>query len=377
LIPLSVPNLKGREKEYVIDAIEQEWVSTGGAYIERFSHDFAEYAGISSTVACQSGTAALHLILHELGIGTGDLVVAPTLTFIATINPIRYMGAEPVFMDCDETMCLDAEKLEAYFAEDCEIRDGALFDKELGKPIKAVVVVHVFGNIAYMERISRICKSYGVILIEDAAEAVGSFFQYGLFKGKMAGAVGDFGYYSFNGNKIITTGGGGMVTAKDDKRLEHIKFLSTQAKSDALYFSHDEVGFNYRMTNLQAALGVAQIEQLETFIETKKENYKRYIEQGIPLFPFRTDIRPNYWMYSYLSEDRDRLINELTIRGIQARPVWKLNHTQKPYEACKAFRIEKAQSFLSRCVNLPCSSNLSSEDVDYVANAIKDIEKPI
>lgn len=373
-IPLSVPNLKGNEIKYVTDAIEQEWVSTGGRYISQFEENFAEYARTDMAVACQSGTAAMHLALIECGVGAGDLVIVPTLTFVASVNPICYVGAEPVFMDCDDTLCLDMDKLEQYLTQECECRNGVRYDKFLNKPVRAVIVVHMFGDGADMDRLTELAESHNFLVIEDAAEAVGSFYATGRYKDRMAGTIGDFGIYSFNGNKIITTGGGGMVVGRDLQKLEHIKFLSTQAKADELYYIHDEIGYNYRMTNIQAALGVAQLEQLEAFIEVKKENYHHYIRCGIPLFPFSGRVRPNYWFYTYRSADRDRLISSLGAMHMQSRPIWKLNHLQSMFTGFRAYKIDKANRYYENTVNLPCSTNLRSEEVERVSAAVKSID---
>jgi perosamine synthetase len=369
-IPLSVPNLKGNEQKYVADAISNEWVSYSGSYVGEFEERFAAYAKTDKAAACQSGTAALHLALVSCGIGPGSIVVAPALTFVATANPVSYVGASPVFMDCDDSLCMDMEKLEAYFSEECVFKGGSLVDKSLGLPVKAVLVTHVFGNCADMEGLVHIAGKYGVAVIEDAAEAVGSFYVSGKYAGKMLGTIGDVGAYSFNGNKIITTGGGGMLVSGDKGKLARMKHLSTQAKTDEVYFVHDEVGYNYRMTNLQAALGVAQLEQLEAFVAAKKENYFYYAELGIPLLPFSGKIRPNYWFYSYESDDRDGLVKRLAAAGIQSRPIWKLMNLLPMYRNCRAYRIEKAHAYYGKVVNVPCSSNLSKTDVERVAKEI-------
>lgn len=362
-IPLSVPNLKGNELKYVTEAVSKEWVSTKGSFVSQFEKEFADYARVSDAVAVQSGTAALHLAMVECGIGAGDLVIVPTLTFIAAINPVMYVEAEPIFMDCDDNLCMDPEKLESYLVQECESRDGAVYDIALGKQIKAIVVVHIFGNGADMERIVELAESYKIPIIEDATEAVGTFYEAGRFKGHMTGTIGDYGAYSFNGNKIITTGGGGMLVARDVKKVNHARHLSTQAKADELYFEHDEIGFNYRMTNVQAALGVAQLEQIEDFVEVKHRNYLLYKELGIDLLPFSERVRPNYWFYSYMAENRDGLIRYLEKKRVQARPVWKLIHTLPMYKHCRAYSIEKAREYHEKIVNLPCSSNLREEGV--------------
>lgn len=374
-IPLSVPNLKGNEMKYVADAISQEWVSTGGAYINQMEKMVASYVHTPDAVACQSGTAALHLSLICCGVQAGDEVIVPTLTFVAAVNPVKYMHAEPVFMDCDDTLCMDMDKLERFCAEECEMREGVLVDKANGKRVSAVVVVHVFGNIANMEKLLSLKAKYGFKVIEDSTEALGSYIVSGPLAGKFAGTMGDVGAFSFNGNKIITTGGGGMLVSGNTELLDKARYLSTQAKDDAVYFKHNEIGYNYRMTNLQAAVGVAQLEQLEDFISVKEKNYRKYVENGIDLYPFRSDIRPNYWFYSYLTEKRDELISYLDENSIQSRPIWHLIHDLPPYKDARAYDIEKAWHFFDRVVNIPCSTNLSSDDVDAVSSVIRRFEK--
>ncbi len=374
-IPLSVPNIKGNELKYVTNAIETEWVSTAGPYISEFEDLLKEYVGASYAVACQNGTSGLHLALQACGVKAGDMVIVPTLTFIAAVNPVRYAHAEPVFMDCDDTLTMDPLKVKEFCEEECTFADGVLTHKKTNRKVKALVVVHVFGNMADMPAILDIAKQYNLRVIEDATEALGTRYTEGELEGKYAGTMGDMGVYSFNGNKIITTGGGGMIVSNDEELAEHARHLSTQAKADVLYFDHDEIGYNYRMTNIQAALGLGQLEQLETFIQTKEENYKEYQKQGIVLLPFRKGIRTNYWFYSFMCENRDELIKNLSEKMIQSRPVWKLIHTLKPYEGAECYKIEKAVYYYERIVNLPCSTNLTKEDVACVAESIKELQK--
>jgi len=376
MIPLSAPHLNGNELKYVASAISDGWVSTGGPSISKFEDEFACYSGVEYAAACQSGTAALHLALIDAGVGAGDLVAAPALTFIATINPIGYVGASPVFMDCDDSLCVDPDKLEYYLKGDCEIRDeGVVYDKALNRPLKAVIAAHIFGNAADMERIAEIAAEYNLVLIEDAAEAVGTFYIRGEHNGKMAGTIGDYGVFSFNGNKIITTGGGGMFTSRRYECVRHMKHLSTQAKTDDIYYTHDEVGYNYRMTNIQASIGLAQLEQLELFIEAKQANYSLYRHYGLDLLPFRDGTRPNYWFYSYVcgseGPDRDQTIRHMNSLGIQTRPVWGLCHQQPMYAGDKAYYVEKALFYHRHIVNLPCSVNLTEADIRRVAGEIK------
>lgn len=379
-IPLSVPNLGGNEAKYVSHAVETEWVSTVGSYVSDFEQSLAGYVQAEGAVACQSGTAGLHVALLTCGVKADNMVIVPTLTFIATVNPVRYIGAEPAFMDCDDSLCMDPEKLEQFCAEECEFRSETLYHKETGRRVAAVMVVHIFGNMADMERILEIAGQYHLTVIEDATEALGTRYTQGRLKGKFAGTLGDMGVYSFNGNKIITTGGGGMIVSATPERLAHAKHLTTQAKSDELYYTHDEVGYNYRLTNLQAAMGLAQMEQLEQFIAVKEKNYQIYKDglKGLPLelLRFRDGTRSNRWFYGlYCKEEypqtRDTLISRLLEMGVQTRPIWGLIHHQLPYQGSIAYRIEKALDFWQHVVNIPCSSNLSEEDANYVLECLR------
>lgn len=277
-IPLSVPNLKGNELEYVTHAVETEWVSTAGPYVKDFEEKIAEYVYTKGAVSCQNGTSGLHIALQVCDVTREDEVIVPTLTFIAAVNPVKYIGAEPIFMDCDDSLTIDADKLLEFCQNECSFINGKLINNKTKKHIKALVIVHVFGNMADMLKITEIAKEYNLKVIEDATEALGTYYIEGNYKGKYAGTIGDIGVYSFNGNKIITTGGGGMIVSNDEELLKRAKHLTTQAKSDELYYTHDEIGYNYRMTNLQAALGLAQLEQIEIFIKIKKENYYLYKE---------------------------------------------------------------------------------------------------
>ena len=358
-IPLSIPNFEGNEKKYVDDALEQGWVSTGGAYITKLEKDLAEFLHTKNVAACQSGTSALHLSLVEAGVMPGDVVLVPPLTFIAAVNPVKYQFATPVFIDCDDSFCMDPVKLRTFCETQCDFRNEVLSYK--GNRVKAVVVVHVFGNMADMESIMEIAARFQLKVIEDATEALGTRYTTGRFAGKYAGTIGDFGAFSFNGNKIITTGGGGAVTANDPKAVDHIRFLSTQAKTDPHYYIHDEVGYNYRMTNLQAALGVAQMEELPEFILRKLRNYEQYkrefegFEYGT-LMPFREGTDSNKWFYS-LKIDRTRIkasMREIIIalheKGIETRAIWGLINEQKTSDEIR-YVAEEVKKLLTVMAN--------------------------
>lgn len=381
-IPLSVPNLNPNIIENFKECIETGWVSTGGRFIEEFEEKIAAYVGVKEAVSTQSGTAGIHLALKIAGVEASDEVIVPALTFIAAVNPVRYIGAEPVFMDCDSGLCMDAEKLEKFCSSECERTEFGLFNRLTKKRVAAIIVVHVFGNMADMARIMEVAEKYRIVVIEDATEAIGTYYTEGIYKGKYAGTIGAIGVYSFNANKIITTGGGGMIVSGGKNYLDKARYLSTTAKDDNLYFAHDEVGYNYRMLNIQAAIGTSQIDELESFITVKKSNYELYKEllngeEGITLMSFEGGIRPNYWFYSIFVNkskyglDRDELMRKLLSSNVQCRPVWKLINTQKPYLSALSYDIEKAYEYASNVLNLPCSVNLSREQIEYICEIIR------
>ena len=394
-IPLSIPNFEGNEKKYVDDAIEQGWVSTGGAYITRLEKDMAAFLHTENVAACQSGTSAIHLSLVEAGVKPGDVVLVPPLTFIAAVNPVKYQFATPVFIDCDDSFCMDPDKLKEFCEEECSFDGYEL--KYNGSTVKALVVVHVFGNMADMESIMATAKKFNIKVIEDATEALGTRYltkeesgndQLTAFAGKYAGTIGDYGAFSFNGNKIITTGGGGAVTANNSKTVDHLRYLSTQAKDDPHYYIHHEVGYNYRMTNLQAALGVAQMEELPEFIRRKQRNYELYKElfkdfELAELIPFRSGTESNKWFYS-LKLDRTKIkvpmrniITYLDTKGIQTRAIWGLINEQKPYLNEVTYKLEKAPYYAERILNIPSSTQITAEEIQYVAKTIKEYLKDI
>lgn len=379
-IPLSVPNFEGNERKYVDDAIDQGWVSTGGAYITQLEKNMAAALNTHSVAACQSGTSALHLSLVEADVKPGDVVIVPPLTFIAAVNPVKYQFANPVFVDCDDSFCMDPVKLKEFCENECEF-DGKVL-RYKGRIVKALVVVHVFGNMADMVSIIRTAHKYNIKVIEDATEALGTKYTEGPLAGKYAGTIGDFGCYSFNGNKIITTGGGGAVTASTKEIVDHIRYLSTQAKNDTHYYIHNEVGYNYRMTNVQAAIGVAQMEELDEFISRKQANYALYKQlfDGFELgriIDFREGTFSNKWFYS-LEINRNKvdatmkeIITSLQERGIETRAIWGLINEQIPYLEDDTYKLEKAPYYAARILNLPSSTNITKEEIKYVVEQVK------
>ena len=309
-------------------------------------------------------------------------MIVPTLTFIATANAVRHAGADPVFIGCDDHMNLDPLGVRSFLEEACDRgADGVPVERASGRAVRAVVPVHVFGQPADMERLLAVAGEHGLAVVEDATEALGSRWTTGSFAGRSAGTVAEGGVYSFNGNKIATAGGGGAYVTSSAAAAARVRHLSTQAKTDTLRFVHDEVGWNYRLTNLAAALGLAQLEQLPSFITAKRAAHGLYKSlladvPGVTIMDPTPGTAPNYWFTSALIEpaefggDREKLMQLLRSAGIDSRPVWSLLHEQIPYRACTAWRVEKAQWFWQRVLSLPCSSNLTPQDVQRVAAAI-------
>jgi perosamine synthetase len=381
-IPLSVPVIGDMEQHYVSEALSTGWVSSSGTFIPRFEDAVASLTGSPQAVACQSGTAALHVALRVAGVQPGDEVLVPTLTFIATVNPVAYLGAKPVFIGCDEYMNIDPDAVASFLEEECVSSGEGVIDRATGRRVAAIVPVHVFGNPCQMEPLLAIASKWELPVVEDAAESLGSKWTEGVLAGRHAGTVGRIGCLSFNGNKIITTGGGGMILTGDSQIADEARHLTTQAKADPVRFIHDEIGYNYRMTNLAAAVGVAQLETLEARIEAKRRNRELYAEllsdvNGIRILDTPPGTNANNWFYSAIIDaeefgrTRDQVMDALAAVGVQTRPVWQLGHRQRPYADERTYRVEKAEWFADRVLNLPCTHTLSREDVEYVCDAIR------
>lgn len=381
-VPLCIPNFEGNEKKYVNDALDQGWVSTGGAYITKLEQELAKFLNVENVAACQSGTSALHLSLVDAGVVPGDVVLVPPLTFIAAVNPVKYQFAKPVFIDCDDSFCMDPIKLKEFCEQECKFDGEKLLYK--GQHVKALVVVHVFGNMADMVSIMDTARKYNLIVVEDATEALGTCYTEGPFKGKYAGTIGDYGCFSFNGNKIITTGGGGAITSNNPQKVDHLRYLSTQAKNDPHYYIHNEIGYNYRMTNLQAALGVAQMEELPEFIKRKQNNFDKYKESFkgfdlVKVIGFRKGTSSNKWFYSLeinrnrISASMREIITSLEKEGVQTRAIWGLINEQIPYLSDDCYKIEKADYYANRILNIPSSTSITEEDLMFVVEKVKKV----
>jgi perosamine synthetase len=375
-IPLFAPSLKGNELKYLAECIETGWISSVGSFVTRFEEAVAKALNVPHAVACVNGTSALHVSLIAAGVEPGDEVIVPTVTFIAPANAVRYVGAFPVFIDCDDRLNLDPEKLKEFLSRECLPSDKGLMNKTTGRRIRAIVPVHVFGHPADLAPVLEAAQKYDLKIIEDATESIGSYYKNLNGGRKYAGAVGDVGCLSFNGNKLITTGGGGMILTSDEKLARRARHLTTQAKEDSLYGKHDEIGYNYRLTNLQAAVGVAQMEQLERFLRIKRENFRKYREALAALETVHLIEEPpyaasNYWHYALVAKNRDGLMEALRKNGIETRPLWHPVHLQKPYRESQAYRIEKATRYAGEVINLPCGVELTDRQIDRVSDAIR------
>jgi len=380
-IPLSVPTIRGNEWKYIKECLDTEWVSSAGKYVETFEEKIAEYTGANYAVAVVNGSAALHLSLIIAGVQKDDEVIVPTLTFIAPVNTVRYAGAHPIFMDCDEYYNIDADKTIEFIRENTKFENNCSYNNETGRRISAIIPVHIFGNAVRMEELAAVCRERNIKIIEDATESLGTHYIEGKYKGKYTGTVGDIGCLSFNGNKIITTGGGGMILTDDEEYAKRARYLSTQAKDDPVHYIHNEIGYNYRLTNIQAAMGVAQLEQLPGFIERKKGNYYIYRDKmenisGLELSAVPGYSEQNYWFYCLRIDrekyglGRDELMKCLNDNRIQTRPVWELNHRQKMYTDCEIFKIENALRLWETTLNIPCSSNLDKKIIKRIICAL-------
>jgi len=358
-IPLHAPVFAGRERDYVTDTLDSTFVSSVGAYVDRFERDTAAYTGSPRAVATVNGTAALHIALQLAGVEPGELVITQPLTFVATCNAIAYCSAEPVFIDVDRhTLGLSPGALETWLTDNARVGDDGLCrTRDNGQVIRACVPMHTFGHPADLDGLVDVCARWKLALVEDAAESLGSFY-----KGRHTGTFGALGTLSYNGNKIITTGGGGMILAGEELGAR-AKHLTTTAKKPHPYeYVHDELGYNYRLPNLNAALGCAQLEQLEAFIATKRELAARYAAHlagsELQFFTEPAECRSNYWLNAVICanhEQRDALLKATNDKGVMTRPIWALMNRLPLYAHCRKGDLSNAEWLEARVVNLPSS----------------------
>lgn len=377
LIPLSVPVLGGREWEYLKECLETGWVSSAGPFVERFEEAVASGVGATHAVAAVNGTSALHTALQVVGVQPDEEVLVSDLTFVAPVNAIRYCQAHPVLIDADpDTWQMDVGSLERFLARETVIRGSACYNAASGRRIRAILPVHILGLCCAMDQIVELARQFHLCIVEDAAEAMGVRYQ-----GRHAGTFGDAGVFSFNGNKIVTSGGGGMVVTNDAALAARARYLTTQAKDDELESVHEAVGYNYRLSNLHAALGLAQLERLEAFIAKKRAIARRYEEAlrdvtGITLMPVPADVEPTYWLYTIVLSagtlaSRKATVQQLRAAGIEARPLWHPIHGLRPYRGCQVVGGGQAQQLYERGISLPSGVGLTEPQQHRCIAAVK------
>jgi perosamine synthetase len=377
VIPLSEPTLGGREWEYVKTCLDTNWVSSVGAFVTRFERDVAAYVGRAHAVATVNGTAALHAALAVAGVERDDEVLLPALTFIAPANAVRYLGAWPVFVDVErEYWQLDPAKLADFLQHETVWRDGATRNRVTGHRLRAIVPVDTLGHPADLDPILELARAHHLAVVEDATESLGA-----RYKGRRVGALSEIACFSFNGNKIVTTGGGGMIVTDDPAIAERARYLTTQAKDDPIEYVHHTVGFNYRLPNVLAAIGVAQLEQLDGFVAAKRRLAAAYLAAftGVRgLTPMREApwAASTFWLFTILIDaaacglDSRELIGQLDRQGIQARPLWQPLHRSPAHAGAQAYRCDVADALHAAAVSLPSSVALTADDQQRVIEAV-------
>jgi len=381
-IPLNVPELRGNEWKYIKECLDTNWVSSVGPFVDRFEREVADYVGMKHAVATVNGTAALHIALLVAGVQPDDEVLVSTLTFAASANAIRYVGAWPVFMDADPLYWqMDPEKLADFTTKRCDWQNGKLVNKVTGRRVTAILPVHVLGHACDMDLIEEVARRYDLVVIEDAAEGLG--VEY---KGRKVGKLGDIACLSFNGNKLITTGGGGMVLTSNQAWAARARYLTTQAKDDPIEFAHGEIGYNYRLTNIQAALGCAQMEQLHDFIVAKRAIAGRYTQAlstlpGVTCMKEAPWMRSTFWAYTILvdpgmyGEESRTLLRRLDSMGIQTRPLWQPLHLSSAHRYAESYRCDVSEQLYHKALSLPSSVGLTQADQRIVIRALSKLEE--
>jgi perosamine synthetase len=374
MLLLSGPNMGGNELKYVTECIETGWVSSVGSYVDKFEKMTAEFAGTRFAVATSSGTTALHICLVLMNVQPDEYVIAPNITFIATLNAIKYTGASPILIDTDPgNWQMDLDLLESFLAEETELREGVCYRMADNRRIRVLMPVHVLGNIGDMDRMKAIAAKHHLTIIEDSTEALGSYY-----KGKHAGSFGLMGTFSYNGNKIITTGGGGMIVTDDEALAKKAKHLTTQAKSDSFEYIHDEIGYNYRLVNVAAAMGVAQMEQLPRFLTRKKEiiTFYKNALSGVGDISFQevsADVQPNWWLPTIKTTQQRAVLKLLNEHKMQSRPFWvPMNQLRMFANDLYINRNDQSNYVYQHCLSIPCSTNITDAELEGVVQKIKE-----
>jgi len=376
-VPLCIPELRGNEWKYIKECLDTAWVSSVGAYVDRFEAGMADFVGTPYAVAVVNGTAALHISLLVAGVQPDDEVLVSTMTFIAPVNAIRYAGAWPVFIDSEpETWQMDPRQVSDFLNNECDSRDGELWNRHTGRRVKAIIPVHILGHPVDMDPIMETARRFHLTVIEDSTESLGA-----RYKEQPTGCIGDMACFSFNGNKLITTGGGGMIVTSNKEWAEKARYLTTQAKDDRVEFIHNEIGYNYRLTNVLAALGVAQLEQVESYIAAKRRIADVYDAAfrdvpGLTLMPDAPWAYSVKWMYTILVDemvygmDSRALLKKLREAQIETRPLWQPAHQSPAHQDAFAMPCPVAERLKREAISLPCSVGLTDEQQRRVIDVV-------
>ena len=377
VIPLTVPEIRGNEWRYVKECLDTGWVSSVGSFVDRFEKEMAALAGTKRAVAVVNGTSALHVALRVAGVKPDDEVLVSTLTFIAPANAIRYVGAWPVFIDAEpDYWQMDPRRVADFLKDQCHLKKGELRNRATGRRVKAIIPVHILGHPVDMKPILELARKFKLVVIEDATESLGS-----KYRGRPTGSLADLACFSFNGNKIITTGGGGMITTDNETWARHAKHLTTQAKADPIEYIHDEIGYNYRLTNLHAAMGCAQLEQLGNYVAKKRQIAETYLA-ALKDVPGVTPMKEapwafsNFWMFTIRIDARQtdvnsrQLLKALAEKKIQSRPLWQPIHLSPAHADCQPQSCPIAEALYENCLSLPCSVGLSNAGLERVVKAV-------
>ncbi len=377
MIPLSVPQINGNEWKYLKQCLDTNWVSSAGPFVDKFESLIAEYIGAEFSVATNSGTSALHLALKVSGVKENDEVFVSTLSFIAPINAIRYVGAWPIFVDAEPKYWqMDPDRISDFINENCEVKSGRLYNKKTKRTISAILPVHILGHPCDMDAIMTIAKQYNLIVIEDASQSLGS-----TYKSIPLGTIGDIGCFSFNGNKTVTCGGGGMLVTNNGVWADSVRHISTQARDHPIEYTHDQIGYNYRLTNLQAAVGCAQIEQIDTFLQAKRSIANKYNSSfadvdGITTMPTSSSAWHSYWLYTILIDESvfgktsRQILSQLQSLDIQTRPLWQPIHKSKAHQTESIHECPIADRLAYQALSLPSSSSLDNKSQAQVIEAV-------
>lgn len=377
MIPLSVPHLGGNEWKYIKECIDTGWISSAGSYVTKFEQMIAEYVGAKYGIACMNGTAGLHISQILLGIEQGDHVIVPNITFVATLNAIKYTKAEPILIDVNPTdWQMDIDLLEKFLERDTRMENNVTILNTTNRPIKAIMPVHVLGNVGNMDKLVTIANKYHLDIIEDSTESLGSFY-----KGKHTGTFGKFGVFSFNGNKIISTGGGGVIVTDDEELAKKAKHLTTQAKSSAEEYIHDEIGYNYRLVNILAALGVAQMEQFPDLLINKRkmDAFYRSELEGVGDIVFQhvsSDALPNCWLFTFKTSKMRELLAYLNNNGVMCRPFWMpMNRLNMFKDDVYVTDSDNSYGIYESCISIPSSAGITQNQMEEVVAKIKQFFK--